>query len=85
MAKRTQMIPAILPYNAEGAPAACPTCCRSAHAPARVYDARGSVVQGCVAEFHTGALIQISESNRWHLRPEAKKIRRDTAAFYRGV
>lgn len=52
----------------------CPTCCRSASTPARVYVA-GKVVSGCVDHFHTGHLVTPSTSASWHARPEAKKIR----------
>jgi hypothetical protein len=54
----------------------CPICCRPADAPYRVYDKRGDVVQGCVASFHTGRLVPISASARWHNRAEAARIRR---------
>lgn len=55
----------------------CPTCGRANHSPYRTYDSRGKVTAGCVDEFHTGHLIPISESNFWHNRKEAKKIRAD--------
>lgn len=55
--------------------ATCPTCCRAAGAPFRVLDAQGSVVHGCVDEFHTDHLASISASQRWHNRPEARKLR----------
>jgi hypothetical protein len=54
----------------------CPICIRPGYDPYRVYDKLGKVLQGCVASFHDGRLVQISESNRWHNRPQAKAIRR---------
>lgn len=53
----------------------CPTCCRAADSPFRSHDAQGHIVSGCVDHFHTGHLVAISESNRWHNRPAAVKIR----------
>ena len=54
----------------------CTTCCRPVYSPYRAHDASGKVVQGCVDAAHEGQLVQISESNRWHHRPEALAIRR---------
>ena len=68
-------------YKKNPAPEGCPLCGKAAGAPYRVYDAHGKVVNGCVGEFHSGHLVQTSESNRWHNRPEAKRIR---AALERG-
>lgn len=61
----------------------CGTCCRRADAPYRLYDSQGKITQGCVANFHTGHLVAISQSNHWHTRPEAKRIRAATAKFYK--
>lgn len=54
----------------------CRICCRPLAAPARQFDARGKVVLGCVAADHDGHLVPLSESLRWHNRPEAKKLRK---------
>lgn len=54
----------------------CTTCCRPVYSPARVYDDGGKVIQGCIDSSHEGRLQQISESNRWHNRPEARALRR---------
>lgn len=61
----------------------CNTCCRTASNPWRVYDEHGKVTEGCVDDFHTGHLVPISESNRWHNRPQAKTIRRQQAKILR--
>lgn len=61
----------------------CNTCCRPAASPFRVFDDRGKVTMGCVDEFHTDHLTPLSESARWHARPEAKKLRKAMAAFRR--
>lgn len=53
----------------------CPSCSKSASSPWRVYSENGKVLQGCVDAFHTGHIVTPSESNYWHNRPEAKKIR----------
>lgn len=53
----------------------CNICGREASSPYRVYDKHGKVLNGCVAEFHTGHLVTPSESSFFHNRPEAKKIR----------
>lgn len=55
----------------------CPICNRSADSPARTYDAKGEVTQGCVDHFHTGHLVTPSASAHWHARPVAKRIRAD--------
>jgi hypothetical protein len=60
----------------------CPTCGNAAYSPFRRFLANGSVDCGCIDGFHTGHLQQISESNRWHNRPEAKKLRRDVEKRY---
>lgn len=62
----------------------CPTCCRPAAAPFRVYDARGKVLSGCVDHFHTGHLVTPSESAMWHARPEAKRLRAQQRAMRDG-
>jgi len=54
----------------------CPTCTRSVYSPYRQYDSHGKVLGGCVDECHTPHLLTISESTRWHNRPEAKQIRK---------
>ena len=55
----------------------CRLCCRNLSSPWRVYDERGHVMQGCVSPDHTGHLVPLSESLRWHNRPEAKKLRKE--------
>jgi hypothetical protein len=60
----------------------CPICCQPAAAPYRRHDARGVIFEGCVASFHTGHLVPMSESARWHNRPESKRCR---AAMKRGA
>ena len=64
---------------------ACNTCGRPADSPWRVYDQQGKVIHGCVDDFHTGHLIEVSESSRWHNRPEAKKIRKAMADRLRKI
>lgn len=54
----------------------CPSCGHTAGSPYRVYDSHGKVYRGCVDRFHNGALVTCSESNFWHNRPEAKRIRK---------
>jgi hypothetical protein len=56
--------------------AQCPTCARPPGSPYRVYDC-GNAVQGCVDHFHTGHLVNLSESARWHSRPDAVRIRKE--------
>lgn len=53
----------------------CSTCGRGKYDPYRQYDEHGKVVFGCIDEFHVGHLVPISESNSWHMRKEAKKMR----------
>ncbi len=53
----------------------CPSCTHPFHSPFRQYDSEGKVLMGCVDECHTGHLTSLSESQRWHQRPEAKAIR----------
>lgn len=60
----------------------CTTCCRDVGSPARVYDERGRVVQGCIDSSHEGRLI--AESSRWHHRPEALAMRRAERDKLRG-
>ncbi len=60
----------------------CTTCGRDAGSPARVYDERGRVVQGCIDSSHEGHLI--AESSRWHHRPEAQAMRRAERDKLRG-
>jgi len=56
----------------------CPTCGRKPENPFRRTDLRGKTIYGCIDAIHTGRLVCPSESNRWHLRPEAKQLRRET-------
>jgi len=72
------MIRAISP--AENASDICPTCCRRADQPARDRDSSGKETAGCVANFHSGHLLM--RDAFWHNRPEAKRIRAQTRAFY---
>ena len=53
----------------------CNTCTNRIDQPYRVYDAQGKVIQGCVDACHIGQIVTPSESSRWLMRPEAKKIR----------
>jgi hypothetical protein len=53
----------------------CQSCNRAASSPFRAVNAEGRITLGCVDHFHTGHLVTPSESNFWHCRPEAKKIR----------
>lgn len=62
----------------------CNICGRAPGNPFRVYDERGKVVNGCVAEAHTGHLVTPSESARWHNRAEAKKVRAALAKMQKG-
>ena len=59
----------------------CPTCCRAANNPFRVYDDRGRVDIGCVDRFHSDHLIPLTESARWHNRKEAEQTRRSLEKF----
>ena len=61
----------------------CRICGAPLTSPRRVFDERGNVVSGCVASDHDGHLTHISASARWHNRPAAKKIRRDSRAMWR--
>ncbi len=63
----------------------CNTCTRPDFAPFREYDERGHALYGCVDACHTGKLVSPSESNRWHLRKEATKIRAITARAQKGL
>lgn len=63
----------------------CRTCLRPLSAPFRSWGQGGSIVSGCVAADHDGHLVGISESNRWHNRPEARKIRRDEVRRLRAL
>lgn len=56
--------------------AKCPICCRPAYSPYRRLDTQGKIIEGCVDASHTGKHVPISESERWHWRPEAIEIRR---------
>jgi hypothetical protein len=53
----------------------CPTCGHKPEAPFRSY-VGNKINAGCVDAIHTGRLTPISECNRWHLRPQAKEIRK---------
>lgn len=59
----------------------CNTCCRPAAAPLRIYNADGSINSGCVDAFHTDHVV--TKDAAWHLRPEAKRLRKRLAAFQR--
>jgi len=63
----------------------CNTCCRPSNAPYRRHDIRGNVVEGCVDAVHTGQLIPLTESYRWHNRPEAKAIRATNAKHLKNL
>ncbi len=54
----------------------CYTCTRPVAAPFRRYNKQGEVVEGCVDASHDGHLY--GESLRWHNRPVAKQIRKQT-------
>lgn len=56
--------------------AICPVCCNKPGNPFRAFDKSGRVINGCVDATHTGHLVPISESQRWHMRPAAIDIRR---------
>lgn len=56
----------------------CNTCGKPDYAPYRQWE--GDRIRfGCVDACHTGRLVSPSQSNSWHCRPEAKKIRSDSA------
>lgn len=57
--------------------ARCNTCTQPAGAPFRRYAANGTVLYGCIDDFHTGHLVTPSASSYWHNRPEAKKLRQE--------
>lgn len=54
----------------------CPTCGKPDHSPFRSYDPAGRIVLGCVDAHHDGALVTPSASASWHMRREAKQLRR---------
>jgi len=59
-------------------------CCTCGHLPTmpfRRYSTDGKLLYGCVDGCHTGHLVAISESSRWHNRQEAEQIRRSQLAF----
>ncbi len=60
--------------------ARCNTCTQPAGAPFRRYAANGTVLYGCIDDFHTGHLVTPSASSYWHNRPEAKKLRQQRLA-----
>ncbi len=60
--------------------ARCNVCTQPAGAPFRRYDANGTVLYGCIDDFHTGHLVTPSASSYWHNRPEAKKLRQQRLA-----
>ena len=43
------------------------------------------MVEGCVDAVHTGQLIPLTESYRWHNRPEAKAIRATNAKHLKNL
>ena len=57
----------------------CRTCCRPLNTPYRVI-VGGVVVQGCVAEDHTGHV-----ADSWHNSPEGERIRRANAERLRAI
>lgn len=61
----------------EKATGLCRICGNPAASPFRRYKLDGKVDVGCVAEIHTGHLVVPSESNWWHERPEAQRMRRE--------
>ncbi len=65
----------------------CGTCTRPVGQPWRSHDpATGKIIHGCVDKCHTPALRGIiSESARWHFRPEAKRIRSAEARHMRAI
>ena len=55
----------------------CPICNKDADAPYRVYFEQSNenrVLQGCVAEFHTGHLS--GQDLEWHNREDAVRVRK---------
>jgi hypothetical protein len=63
----------------------CRTCCRPLNNPYRTYDDRGRVTHGCISSDHTGHLLPGTESYRWHIRPEAKRLRKQTERHIRSL
>ena len=63
----------------------CPICTRGRAHPWRAYDTHGHVIAGCISAFHTGYVVSISESFRWHNRPEARAIRARIAKGQKGL
>lgn len=56
----------------------CPTCARPCESPYRRKDARGHIIEGCVDACHKPHIH--GESLRWHMRPEAVALRKETLA-----
>jgi hypothetical protein len=65
-------------------PLHCNICARPVDAPWRHLDATGAIVDGCVAEDHTGPLLS-GEDLAWHLRPEAVRLRAEVEAEYEAL
>ncbi len=63
----------------------CNTCSRPVASPFRRYSQMGGtkITAGCIDAAHTGHLY--GDSLRWHMRPEAKKLRADAVARLRGL
>lgn len=55
----------------------CPICGHKPASPYRLYRQDGKIIHGCIDAIHTGHLVPISESSRWHNRHEAIQMRRD--------
>lgn len=55
----------------------CLQCFRPANHPRRRI-VNGEYVEGCISAYHTGHLIEGTESYKWHWRKEAQEIRRKT-------
>lgn len=55
----------------------CPTCTRSVDAPyRRIVD--GAIVEGCIDASHTDSMsVGVGNSQAWHNRPQARKMRAD--------
>lgn len=63
----------------------CNTCGNPVAAPYRAYDWRGNITHGCVDASHDEHLQPLSESARWHNRPEAKALRRAVGKHIRDL
>ncbi len=54
----------------------CNTCVRPVASPYRRKDASGKIVEGCIDPCHEGHIF--GDSLRWHMRPAAKALRKQT-------